>query len=152
MTRNSMPVRLAVALLVGGATVALHAATPAGVPFKLGTFELGGQARVGLVLRDSVVVDIAAANQEFERRNRRAAKVRAPADMKELIARYESDVGPRLRELAQFASDARAASYVHQLSGVKTLPPVMPQVMLNAARASLANCASSRSRGPTSDS
>jgi 2-keto-4-pentenoate hydratase/2-oxohepta-3-ene-1,7-dioic acid hydratase in catechol pathway len=84
------------------------------------------------VLRDAVVVDIAAANQAFEQRNGSAAKVRAPADMKELIARYEQDVGPRLRELATFAAAATNAGYVHPLAQVKTLPPVRPSVILNA--------------------
>jgi 2-keto-4-pentenoate hydratase/2-oxohepta-3-ene-1,7-dioic acid hydratase in catechol pathway len=102
------------------------------VPFKLGTFDVRGQEKVGLVLRDSIVVDIAAANQEYERRNGNAAKVRAPADMKELIARYEMEVGPRLRELARFASEAGTAAYIHPMSQVKTLPPVRPAVILNA--------------------
>ena len=45
------------------------------MPFKLGTFQFAGQEKVGLVLRDSVVVDIAAANLEYQRRNGKAAKV-----------------------------------------------------------------------------
>jgi len=39
------------------------------VPFKLGTFERNGQAMVGLVLRDTQVVDIAQANAAFENGN-----------------------------------------------------------------------------------
>ena len=39
------------------------------VPFKVGTFERTGQAFVGLVLRDSQVVDIAQANAAFETGN-----------------------------------------------------------------------------------
>ena len=130
--RNAFLVRCAVALVITGAGAAAQAAAPAAVPFKLGTFDVRGQEKVGLVLRDTVVVDIAAANQEYERRNGSAAKVRAPADMKDLIARYDADVGPRLRELAKFAADAGSANYVHQLSAVKTLPPVRPAVILNA--------------------
>lgn len=130
--RTSLRVRC-VAAVLGSVAFATHAASPPGVPFKLGTFELRGQEKVGLVLRDAVVVDIAAANQEFERRNANAAKVRAPADMKDLIARYEADVGPRLRELARLATEAGSAAYVHPLAQVKTLPPVRPAVMLNAA-------------------
>jgi len=36
------------------------------IPFKLGTFERNGQAFVGLVLRDTQVVEIARANAAFE--------------------------------------------------------------------------------------
>jgi 2-keto-4-pentenoate hydratase/2-oxohepta-3-ene-1,7-dioic acid hydratase in catechol pathway len=124
-------VRCTVAVLIGGAGIAAHAAAPV-VPFKLGTFDVKGQEKVGLVLRDAVVVDIAVANQEYERRNGRAAKVRAPADMKDLITRYDAEVGPRLRELARFATDAGTAEFIHPMNQVKTLPPVRPAVILNA--------------------
>ena len=32
-------------------------------PFKLGTFDIGGDQRIGIVLRDSLVVDLVAANR-----------------------------------------------------------------------------------------
>ena len=54
------------------------------VPYKVGTFERGGQAMVGLVLRDTQVVDIAAANTAFEAANASAPKLAAPRDMKQL--------------------------------------------------------------------
>jgi 2-keto-4-pentenoate hydratase/2-oxohepta-3-ene-1,7-dioic acid hydratase in catechol pathway len=80
------------------------------------------------VLQDTRVFDIAAANAAFEKRNRKAAKVRAPADMKELITRYEQDVGPRLRELA--AANATATGMA--VASLRVLPPVRPAVILNA--------------------
>ena len=50
-------------------------ATEAGVtPFKLGTFREGNREFPGLVLRDTRVVDIAAANVAFERDHRREAR------------------------------------------------------------------------------
>mgnify|MGYP003395246530 CR=1 FL=1 len=53
-------------LLLGVAVLALVASAPltaqAPQPFKLGTFERGAQPFVGVVLRDSVVIDFAAAN------------------------------------------------------------------------------------------
>jgi hypothetical protein len=61
------------------------AADEGGTPFKLGTFRAGGRAFLGLVLQDTRVVDIAAANATFEREHRQASKVRPPADMQELI-------------------------------------------------------------------
>ena len=46
---------------------------------------------VGLVLRDTQVVDIAPANAAFESGNGSAPKLTAPADMKQLIARYDAE-------------------------------------------------------------
>ena len=36
-------------------------------PFKLGTFEIAGEPRIGIVLRDALVVELAAANRALER-------------------------------------------------------------------------------------
>ena len=49
---------LAAALVTAAAVVA----QPAPTPFKLGTFERQGRAFVGIVLRDTVVIDLAAAH------------------------------------------------------------------------------------------
>ena len=59
-------------------------------PFKLGTFERGGRAFIGVAVRDTQVVDLSEANAALERRNASSPKVRMPADMKELIQRYDS--------------------------------------------------------------
>jgi len=101
-------------------------------PFKLGTFSEGGRQFLGLVLQDSRVVDIAAANTAFERAHRRGPKVRPPADMKELISRYDQDVGPRLRQLAAANAAPESAKYVYPIASVGVLPPVRPAVILNA--------------------
>ena len=122
----------AMALCMASACVTATAADA--TPFKVGTFELRGTEFVGLVLQDKTVVDIAAANAAFEQRNANARKVVAPRDMRDLIARYEADVGPRLRELA--AANATAvpgsAAYVHAVTSLRILPPVRPAVILNA--------------------
>ena len=55
-------------------------------PFKLGTFQIQGRTFVGIVLRDSVVVDFAAASRDITP----ASNIVLPADMKDLIARYDS--------------------------------------------------------------
>src|SRR5438045_4197464 len=60
------------------------------VPYKLGTFERSGQPFMGLVLRDTQVVDIAQANAAFENGNSAAAKLAVPADLKELITKYDA--------------------------------------------------------------
>ncbi len=105
----------------------------AAVPFKLGTFEQGGRTFVGLVLRDMQIVDIARANTAFEAANTSARRLTAPADMKQLIARYDAEWRQRLGELAKTVSSATTApAYAYQVTAVKILPPVRPTVQLNA--------------------
>ena len=84
-----------------GATAAAFAAcalataqTP--TPFKLGTFERQGRTFVGIVLRDTVVIDLAAANAAIRTP---ASTVAAPADMKDLIARYDAGVRTRIGQI-----------------------------------------------------
>ena len=105
----------------------------AAVPFKLGTFERNGQAFLGLVLRDTQVVDIAQANTAFQTANGSAPRLTAPTDMKQLIARYETEWRPRLAAIAKMVSSAQSApAYSYQISALRTLPPVRPTVQLNA--------------------
>jgi 2-keto-4-pentenoate hydratase/2-oxohepta-3-ene-1,7-dioic acid hydratase in catechol pathway len=111
---------------------AVCAAEQSATPFKLGTFRDDGRQFIGLVLQDTQVIDIAAANAAFERSHRQAPKVKPPADMKELITRYEDDVGPRLRQLAEAAAASQSARYVHAITSLTVLPPVQPAVILNA--------------------
>src|SRR5690348_14693165 len=95
--------RLAVSLLAlsGAVAAAIAAGADAkATPFKLGTFQNQGRTYVGLVLRDSVVIDVAAANTQYERAHSAAAKLRFPNDLKEIIARYDAEFAPRLRALA----------------------------------------------------
>jgi len=102
--------------------------------FKLGTFELRGRTFVGLVRADGAVVDIAAANATLEKAHPAWPKVKPPADMKDLIARYEA--GGLKERLHAVAAEAKAAgaSYVHELNAVKVRPPIQyPDTMLNAA-------------------
>jgi 2-keto-4-pentenoate hydratase/2-oxohepta-3-ene-1,7-dioic acid hydratase in catechol pathway len=123
---------LAIASLVA-ASSHLGAQGGAAVPFKLGTFEQNGRLFVGLVLRDTQVVDIAQANAAFEKATGGARRLTAPADMKQLIARYDSEWRQRLGEIARSVSAAGGApAYAYQLSAVKIHPPVRPTVQLNA--------------------
>jgi len=132
--RRKMSSTRAVTLAVAGvvAVATAMAAEPQSVAFKLGTFRDGSRDYLGLVIKDSQVVDIAAANAAWERRNGSAPKLRVPSDMKDLIARYDGELGPRLRELARVASAAGSADYLRPVSTVKILPPVRPAVILNA--------------------
>src|SRR5262249_49152603 len=91
--------------------------TAAVTPFKLGTFEKDGRRFVGVVVRDSIVVDIAAANGG------------TPSDMKELIAQYDQGLRQKIVDLA-----ANPGAHSFALKDLKVLPPIMyPTTMLNTA-------------------
>jgi len=129
--------RTFVALVVAGAvaviaSAGLRAQGGAAVAFKLGTFEQGGRTFVGLVLRDAQIADIARANAAYETANASAPKLTAPADMKQLIARYDSEWRARLMAIARTVPATGAPAYVYAVSAVKILPPVRPSVQLNA--------------------
>lgn len=124
---------IGLALVSGLLACAVFAADQASTPFKLGTFRTHeGREFLGLVLQDTRVLDIAAANKAFERSHRQAPKVRPPAQMKELISRYEEDVGPRLRQLAATSAASGSKAHVYAIDSLEVLPPVQPAVILNA--------------------
>jgi 2-keto-4-pentenoate hydratase/2-oxohepta-3-ene-1,7-dioic acid hydratase in catechol pathway len=120
-------------LLVGAIATVLLDAQQGATTFKLGTFERQGQQFVGIVLRDSVVVDFSAAHLAL---TTPASKVAAPTDMKDLIARYESGVRDRIVEVVKSVEGAggNRPAYVYDLKTVNILPPIMyPMTMLNVA-------------------
>jgi 2,4-didehydro-3-deoxy-L-rhamnonate hydrolase len=103
------------------------------VPYKVGTFEQSGKAFVGIVLRDTQVVDIAQANSAYEAANASAPKLAAPADMKQLIERYDPEWKTRLAAIAKDVSSATSAPpYASAIATLKVLPPVRPSLILNA--------------------
>ena len=130
--RTRTLVALGFAIAAAGFVASMQA-QGAAVAYKLGTFEQSGRTFVGLVLRDTQVVDIARANTAFEAANASARKLTAPADMKQLIARYDAEWKDRLGAIARTVSTATSApAYAYALSGLKILPPVRPSVQLNA--------------------
>ena len=111
----------------------LVGAQSAPVAFKLGTFERAGHRFVGIVLRDSVVIDLAAAHAALRER---ASTVVPPADMQDLIARYDRGLRARIVEVVRSveAAGTNRPGYVHDLKSLKILPPIMyPMTMLNVA-------------------
>jgi len=108
-------------------------------PFKLGTFEIEGAPVVGIVLRDSLVVDMNRANAALEK-SPAYPKIPMPADMLDLIARYDYGVKARLYEIVndlvahnRLAANARPA-YIYDAAKLHTLPPILyPSKILNAA-------------------
>ncbi len=129
MTISKLAVAGLVAAAVCGAT---SAAAP--VPFRLGTFGGRNGEFLGLVLKDGRVLDISAANEAFEKGHPAARRIRFPPDMRELIARYEQDLGVRLEQIAAANVDSvpRAPRYSHRAEELKVLPPVRPTLILNA--------------------
>lgn len=102
------------------------------VPYKLGSFERGGQPFLGLVLDDTQVVDIGEANAAFESDNQSAAALTVPADMIELISQYGAGWQGRLAAIAGNVSGAATApSYVYTVDELTVLPPVRPPLILN---------------------
>lgn len=132
MTPKRMVVALAFSIAFA-LVIRVAAQTGGAVPFKLGTVEQNGRSFLALVLRDTQVVDIARANAAFEMSNSSAARLTPPADMKQLIARYDAEWRQRLGAIAKVVSSAATPpAYVVPVSAVKVLPPVRPSVQLNA--------------------
>lgn len=139
--KRTWSVASCVVVMAAGVAMSLRAqggAVPAAEPFKLGTFNIDGRETVGIVLRDTAIVDLAAANRDFEGRPG-VTKVLTPGDMKELISRYDSGLSQRVRQIVNaLVTESRLAgagrpAYVRDLKSVKVLPPVMPETILNAA-------------------
>lgn len=108
-------------------------------PFKVGTFAIDGEPRVGIVLRDSLIVDLAAANRALEL-DPAYPRLPMPADMMGLVERYEYGLKLRLYEIVDALAasggleDAARPGYVHDLEDLRTLPPLMyPGKIMNAA-------------------
>ena len=133
--------------LLLGLFVALACAVPASAqtgitpvePFKVGTFDIHDVPHVGLVLRDTLVIDIEAANMALES-NPDYATVPMPEDMLELIGRYEYGLRYRLYEIVNDAvnhnrlTGSGRASFVYDVAELRTRPPIMyPGKILNAA-------------------
>ena len=126
-------------LVLAGTAVAQTAMTSV-EPFKLGTFEVTGEgdSRVGIVLRDELIIELDAANQALEQQADYVA-IPMPADMKDLIGRYEYGLKYRLYEIVNHMvanerlSGGNRADFVHDVDDVRTLAPLMPGKMLNAA-------------------
>lgn len=124
--------------LIAITTHSLHAQTDVSEPFKVGTFEIEGAPAVGIVLRDQYIVALNRANTALER-DPAFPGIPEPADMLDLISRYEYGMKARLYEIVNYVVDndmitGARPDYVYDLSEVGTLPPIMyPGKILNAA-------------------
>jgi len=131
--RTRIVLALAASLITGCLCLYAQSAGVPQEPFKLGTFQQRGRTFIGIVLRDSQVIDFAQANEALERSNPTRAKLAIPGDMKEVIARYQGDLKDRLYTIVNdVAGTSNAPQYVYRLSDLKVLPPVQPTLILNA--------------------
>lgn len=120
-------------------------AATAQAAYKLGTFERNGKSFVGVVLRDQLVIDLAAANTAIKKP---ASTVKSPADMLDLITRYNSGLRSRIVDIVAVVNAAPATqklAYVHTLKDVRVRPPLQPSKMLNTAINYRAHAAESNS-------
>lgn len=108
-------------------------------PFKLGTFAIGREPTIGLVLRDSLIVAIGEANRDLERRAGVSA-VSMPDDMIGLIEAYENGIRTRLYEIVnhlvqeELLSNGSRPDYVYDVATIEFFPPLMyPSKIMNAA-------------------
>ena len=113
--------RLVLLLLPAIAAASVSAQNPSPTVYKLGTFAQGDRTFLGLVLGDETVVDLSKADSTL------------PSEMKTLLERADT-LQARLAKLA-FAVTATSGNqpFVYSIRKLKTLPPVMPQNILNAA-------------------
>ena len=131
--------------VIGGFVLAL-APAPASAqamesvePFAVGTFNIDGHEKVGLVLRDQYIVDIEAANRSLEM-GPGVAEIAMPANMLKLIEQYEYGLKHRLYEIVNHVvgsgnlTGSMRPSYVHGVADVDILAPIRyPGKTLNAA-------------------
>jgi len=89
--------RIIVLLFSASIVSTVLAQTQTVAPFKLGTFQLRSRTFVGIVIGDSVVVDLAAASRAITP----ASNVMLPADMKDLITRYDSGLRDRIVQVVR---------------------------------------------------
>src|SRR5688572_1727176 len=125
--------RLTLGLLTSFIVAGALATAQAPMPYKLGTFERAGRTFVGIVLRESLVIDLPTAHAAIRTP---ASTVAAPADMKDLIVRYDSGLRARSVDIVRSVEAAGASrpAYAYELRAVKVLPPIMyPTTMLNVA-------------------
>ena len=96
--------------------------------YKLGTFDVNGKQVLGVVLKDRTVIDIVAANEDYQRKEDVNQKA-LPGTMKALIEQNEWAV-KRIADIIGFLQERDFLSrkdlgYIHDLSGAQILAPIM---------------------------
>ena len=96
--------------------------------YKLGTFGKNGEPILGVVLNDETVVDIVAANEDYQKKENVTPRP-FPAGMKTMIAEQDWTNG-RINDILGFLSSRkllgrRDLGYIHDLSSLRIMAPVM---------------------------
>ncbi len=120
--------------------LAALAAAPASAsvePFRLGSFEHRGEAFLGIVLRDSLVVDLGRANESLERRSRMWVRLPMPGDMSEMAGRWAIGMRERVHAIVDrvvpMLDGGERPVWVHDLAELHVFPPVRPGLILATA-------------------
>jgi 2,4-diketo-3-deoxy-L-fuconate hydrolase len=107
-------------------------------PFKVGTFVFGTTPSVGVVVRDTYVVDLAQANAALEK-SRSYPRRSMPSTMVDLITEYENGLKGRIYAIVNDLVQSKAFSgtrppYVREVGQVRTLAPIpRPRMIMNTA-------------------
>jgi 2-keto-4-pentenoate hydratase/2-oxohepta-3-ene-1,7-dioic acid hydratase in catechol pathway len=131
-------ITLVVVGLAATATPASAQATTSAEPFSVGTFAFNGQEGIGLVLRQQLIVELTAANNNLQMEPG-VAKIPMPEDMLQLIGQYEYGLKYRLYEIVNHLVNSKQLegqrpSFIHDLKTVRTLAPIRyPGKIMNAA-------------------
>ncbi len=129
---------IAAVLFCATATKSVAAETKPVESFKLGTFDIKGEIKLGLVLRDQYVVELEAANNYLQRRPL-YVKIPMAEDMKELAGRYRLGLKERIYQITNHVIGENLLAgerpwYIHTVDEVETLAPILyPNKILNAA-------------------
>ncbi len=128
-----------VAIMASPASVFAQVNIESAEPFKVGTFAVDYEQFVGLVMRDdSLIVDVAAANQAMELMPQ-YAPVDMPADMLGFIEQYEYGLKYRVYEVVNWLVESNQLSgsmpdYIHAVEDVDIRAPIQyPSKIMNAA-------------------
>ena len=107
-------------------------------PFKVGTFVIGKTQTVGIVLRDSLVVDLVQANAALEKARSWPQRT-MPSEMVALIADYENGLKGRVYAIVNDLAQSNALTgtrpaYIRELGQVRTVAPIpRPRMMMMTA-------------------
>ena len=137
-TLFTMTLGAALALFAGPVDVSAQAMEVA-EPFKVATVGIDNVPTVALVLRDELIVELAAANRALEILPQYVT-VPMPSDMLGLIGQYEYGLKGRIYEIVNYLVEHNMLSgnnrpdYVHPVASVDVMAPIQyPSKIMNAA-------------------
>lgn len=126
-------------LLVLAPMQAFAQSTQSAEPFHVTTFAVNGTQSIGLVLRDELVVEINAANDNLQQ-NPAYPDMEMPEDMLGLIGLYEYGLKYRMYEIVNhlvedgMLSSGNRPSFIHAVADVDLQAPIQyPGKIMNAA-------------------